>query len=202
MGEGDLAGAAEILDSADVSNAPAEVRAQFRFTMFSLGWRTRGKQDRMVGALDSIKHDPDAPSALREVAELMLDANPARRPAQSLPAIAHRLQAVAATMANQRLTFYSAISLHDSAVAYLNAGEFVRSLEAGSQALDQFGHLAFFQSNSSRRTQQWLSAKQSWETNDIENSSDCPVEETKPLTSQQSWLLWRCCKEIPIELSV
>jgi len=143
MEEGDLAAAAAVLDGVDVSTAPPDVRAQFRHTTFSLGWRT-GERLMMFGALNEIKSDPDTPATLRDIADVLLDASPPGAPMQPLSSIGARLESMAANLASERLTFYSAVALHDSAVAFLNAGDFVRSLDAGSQALDRFSHLTFF----------------------------------------------------------
>jgi DNA-binding SARP family transcriptional activator len=143
MEEGDLESAAQLLDAVDVRSAPPDVRAQFHHTMFSLGWRT-GERDRMVDGLTAIHNDEDAPAALRDIADLLLNASPPGGPVQQLPVIGARLLTMAENLATQRLTFYSAVALHDGAVAFLNAGDYPRCLDAGSRALDRFSRLAFF----------------------------------------------------------
>jgi len=141
--EGELAEASALLNGIDVTDASAEVRAVFRHTMLSLGWRT-GNREQMFRALEDIDADAETPPVIREMAELMLAASPFASPLKPLAVLAQRLRDMADTMANENLTFYSAVALHNSAIAYLNAGNFRAALEVGSEALERFSHLTFF----------------------------------------------------------
>jgi DNA-binding SARP family transcriptional activator len=143
MEDGDLVGAAALLDSSDVSCAPPDVRAIFRHTSLSLGWRL-GDRKRMREDLDAIDTDTETPPILKEIARVLLDASPFVAAPAPLPAVAKRLREMAAAMAAEKLTLYSAIALHDSTLAYLNAGDLDKALEVGSEALERFGSLTFF----------------------------------------------------------
>lgn len=141
--EGDLSNATLLLNGVDISQVPPDVRAVLRHTMVLLAWRS-GDREQMFRALEDIEGDAETPSVLREMAEVMLDASPLTSPPKGLLAIARRLRDMANTMAVERLTFYSAVALHDSAIAYLHAGDFRTALEVGAEALERFSRLTFF----------------------------------------------------------
>ncbi len=143
MESGELSEAAAVLEGVDVSKSSADVRAVFRHTQFWLGWRT-GRRELMSKSLEEIRGDETTPPVLREIADVLVEGSYVGLPQASLPVLANRLQRMAETMSAERLTFYSAIGLHDSLIAYLNAGEYVAGLEVGSQALEQFARLGFF----------------------------------------------------------
>jgi DNA-binding SARP family transcriptional activator len=145
MEQGEVERAEEVLALVDLAGSGAEARAVFRHTQVSLGWRT-GNRKLMFDALTQIHLDEETPAVIRDIAEVLLDASPIGVERADLPDLARRLRRMAATMANQQLMFYSAIGLHDAAVAYANAGEFWSALQVGSEALDTFAKLSFFAS--------------------------------------------------------
>ena len=143
MADGNLAGAAVLLNSSDVRSAAPDVRAVFRHTSLSLGWRL-GDQQRMLRDLNAINVDEETPSILKDIARVLLDASPFVTAPTPLPALGKRLSEMADAMATEKLTLYSAIALHDSTLAYLSAGELDKALEVGAQALERFANLTFF----------------------------------------------------------
>ena len=144
MERGELAAATQVLGAVDdISTSPADIRAVFRHMEVSLGWRT-GNVELMYQALKEIDGDPETPSVFRDIADVLLDASPISASPASLSELGQRLHRMAGKMAAERLTYYSAIGLHDSAIAFLNAGDFVRALQTGSEALERFSSLTFF----------------------------------------------------------
>ena len=127
---GDVTGAEEILDGVDLSNSPPEVRAIFRQTQMTIGWRTWQRR-RTFDVLADIQGDPEMPQVLQDIAAVFLDASPMAQKPGPLPDIAKRFQLMASRMVDQGLTYYSAIALHDCAVSFLNAGAYSDALDAG-----------------------------------------------------------------------
>jgi LuxR family maltose regulon positive regulatory protein len=140
---GDLAGADKLLSGADVSKSPPEVRAIFRQTELTLAWRT-GNAARMLEVLADIQGDPKMPQVLQDIAAVFVDASPMAKQPGPLPDIGKRFRKMAASMIRQGLTYYSAVALHDGAVAFLNAGAYGDALDCGAQAIERFAKLPYF----------------------------------------------------------
>src|SRR4029079_702013 len=131
-----------VLDGVDLSSSPPEVRAIFRQTELTIGWRT-GNAARTLEVLADIQSDDEMPKVLQDIAEVFVDASSMATKPGALPALGKRFLAMAAQMVREGLTYYSAIALHDSAVSFLNAGMYSEALDSGAQALRQFERLPY-----------------------------------------------------------
>jgi ATP/maltotriose-dependent transcriptional regulator MalT/DNA-binding SARP family transcriptional activator len=135
--------ASVLLERVDISRADREVRAAIRQTKLSLGWRS-ANPDLLFDTLAQIDRDEETPQVLRDIAGIYVDASTlVARPAP-LPVLARRLQEMADNQRNDGHRYYAAISLHNAAVASLNAGDYGKVAELGAAAIAEFGCLPFF----------------------------------------------------------
>jgi DNA-binding SARP family transcriptional activator len=142
LDEGDFVSAGAILEGIDVSAEPPAVRAVFRHTRLSLGWR-QGDSEALFATLREIEEDTETPALLREIAQVFVDASPLSATPVTLPALSQRLQRMADRQARAGHTYHAAISLHNAAIAELNAGRYQEAIRIGHKALAAFDVLAF-----------------------------------------------------------
>jgi DNA-binding SARP family transcriptional activator/tetratricopeptide (TPR) repeat protein len=140
--DGDLERARHVLEGVDLQGSDAEVRSVFRHAQLSIGWRS-GDRDAMFAALEAIRADPETPPIMLEIAQIFVDASPLAIRRASLPALGHRLGAMAERQSQAGLKFYSAISLHNAAVAYLNSADLRSAVRLSELALAAFDELPF-----------------------------------------------------------
>jgi DNA-binding SARP family transcriptional activator len=138
--DGDVVAAAAMLAGVDVSAEPPAVRAVFRHTQLSLGWRSRDSEA-VFATLREIQADEETPLPLREIAQVFVDASPLSPTPVSFPALSQRLQRMAERQARAGHSYYAAISLHNAAIAEMNAGRFQEAMRVASLALDAFDSL-------------------------------------------------------------
>jgi DNA-binding SARP family transcriptional activator len=139
--DGDVVAASAMLAGVDVSAEPPAVRAVFRHTQLSLGWRSRDSEA-VFATLREIQADEETPLPLREIAQVFVDASPLSPTPVSFPALSQRLQRMAERQAQAGHSYYAAISLHNAAIAEMNAGRFQEAMRVASLALDAFDSLA------------------------------------------------------------
>jgi DNA-binding SARP family transcriptional activator len=140
--DGDVSSAATILEGIDVSGQPPAARAVFRHTKLSLGWRSRDSAG-LFATLREIEEDKETPPLLREIAQVFVDASPLSPTPVTFPTLSQRLQRMADRQARAGHSYYAAISLHNAAIAELNAGRFREAIRLGRDALTAFDRLAF-----------------------------------------------------------
>ena len=140
---GDLETAAATLDGMDVSASAPDVRAVFRHTRLSLGWRT-GDRDLMFDTLREIQEDSETPPVLRDIFQIFVDASPLSPTPIPYPTLAARLERMAKTQREAGHTYYAAISLHNAAIASIAAGRFADGSRLGLEALAVFDLLPHF----------------------------------------------------------
>jgi hypothetical protein len=136
--DGDLAGADALLTNVDVSKSPPDVRAVFRHTKLSLGWRT-GDRDSLFATLAEIQADGDAPQILSDIFQIFLDTSVE----SSVPfaVLARRMERMAERQAATGHSYFAAISLHNAALTMLAAGKFTEAQELAKAALVAFDQL-------------------------------------------------------------
>jgi DNA-binding SARP family transcriptional activator len=140
--DGDFASATQLLGAVDLARSPAEVRAVFRHARLYLGWRA-GDRDLMYTTLREIQGDPQTPGIMRDISQNFIDASPLAPVRVSLPTLAERLSHMAHRQRQAGHQFFAAISLHNAAVAYMNAGDFEAGVQTGRDALEAFERLPF-----------------------------------------------------------
>ncbi|HUG46818.1 MAG TPA: hypothetical protein VMP67_00215, partial [Candidatus Limnocylindria bacterium] len=133
--DGDVAAAAEILSGMDVSLEPPAVRAVFRHTQLSLGWRSRDSEA-VFATLREIEEDEETPPLLRDIAQVFVDASPLSPTPVTFPALSQRLQRMASRQAESGHTYHAAISLHNAAIAELNAARYREAIRVATLALE------------------------------------------------------------------
>ena len=138
---GDLGGGAELLN-VDVSTAPPDVRAVFRHTKLSLGWRT-GDRDLMFATLHEIESDAETPPVMRDIFQIFVDASPLSPTPVPYATLAARMERMARTQRDAGHTYYAAISLHNAAIAFVAAGRAKDGVRLAEQALAAFDQLTF-----------------------------------------------------------
>ncbi len=143
ISDGSFRAAADLLSSVEIDDSSPEVRATFRHARLTLGWRT-GNRDLMFEVLDEILGDPETPAILGDIAQVFVDASPMAAEPVPLPLLARRLSNMALAQSDAGHYFYSAISLHNAAVAYFNAAEYQQAVRTAGDALATFGRLSFF----------------------------------------------------------
>ncbi len=142
LGEGEVEAARRLLLDRDVAAYPADVRAAVRQTALSLSWRI-GDGALLSKTLAEIEADEETPHFLLDIARIFVDSSQlADRPAP-LPELARRLRLMAQKQAQVGHHFYSAISEHNAAVAYLNSADYVAGIAAAEAALRAFARLTF-----------------------------------------------------------
>ena len=127
----------------DVSASAPDVRAVFRHTRLSLGWRT-GNRDLMFDTLREIQEDSETPPVLRDIFQIFVDASPLSPTPIPYPVLAARLERMAKTQREAGHTYYAAISLHNAAIASIAAGRFADGSRLGLEALAVFDLLPHF----------------------------------------------------------
>ena len=140
--DGDLVGASDLLRDIDPSSAAKEARAVFRFAKLSLGWRLADR-DLLIAALDEIECDPETPTVLADIAQVYRDSrsdSPTRPP---YPILVRRLETMAQSQQTAGHGHYSAISLHNAAIAQHIAGDSTRAIRLAERALDAFDLLSY-----------------------------------------------------------
>ena len=140
---GDLEGGAALLRGVDVASSAPDVRAVFRHTKLSLGWRT-GDRDLMFDTLRDILADPETPAVMRDISQIFVDASPLSPTPIPYATLADRLEAMARTQREAGHTYYAAISLHNAALTQLAAGRLAGAKRLGSDALSVFEALPHF----------------------------------------------------------
>lgn len=140
--EGDLVGAGLLLGGITLSDAPADVRAVFRYSKLSLGWRT-GDREFLFATLDEIRSDAGTPSVLRDIAQVFVDASPLSLVSVSYPSLVRRLEGMARTQLDSGHGYYAAISLHNAAIVELVVGHPGEAIQIGERALQAFDNLSF-----------------------------------------------------------
>ncbi len=140
--EGDLAGAGALLADVDVTNSPPDVRAVFRYSKLSLGWRL-GDRSILFKTLEEIRSDGQTPAIFRDIAQVFLDASPFAPSPISVPSLVQRLVAMSRSQLAGGHSYYAAISLHNAAIAELVAGHASEAIRLGERALDQYDQLSF-----------------------------------------------------------
>ena len=140
--EGDLIGAAHLLDGVEVAEAPADVRAVFRYSKLSLGWRT-GDRELLFQTLAQIRSDPDTPRVLGDIAQIFVDASPLSPVSVSYPSLVRRLEGMFQSQLQAGHTYYAAISLHNAAIVELVVGHPAEAVRIGERALHAFDQLSF-----------------------------------------------------------
>ena len=93
--------------------------------------------------LREIDSDPETPQGLRDIAQVFIDASETATPSVTLTSLGRRLIAMAGRQEALGHSFHAAISLHNAAVAYLNAADYRSCLSAGHEALAMFDRLNF-----------------------------------------------------------
>lgn len=142
MEEGGLAAASDLMAGTDLAGASPEVRAVFRQTGMSLAWR-RGDRDQFMSALHEIEADPDTPPILRDISRIYTDSNVLSQVPATFPALAHRLEGMAASHSSAGHHYYAAIALHNATVAHIAAGRYANALSTAEHALETFNGLPF-----------------------------------------------------------
>ena len=140
---GDLEGGATLLRGVDVAASAPDVRAVFRHTKLSLGWRT-GDRDLMFDTLRDIHADPETPAVMREISQIFVDASPLSPTPIPYATLATRLEGMARSQREAGHTYYAAISLHNAALTLLAAGRLGEATRLGSEALSVFDALPHF----------------------------------------------------------
>jgi DNA-binding SARP family transcriptional activator len=140
--DGDVASAAALLDGVDVSTESPAVRAVFRHTQLSLGWRSRDGEA-VFATLREIERDTETPPLLREIAQVFVDASPLSPKPVTFLALSQRLQRMAERQAASGHTYHAAISLHNAAIAELNAARYSDAIRVATLALEAFEKLPF-----------------------------------------------------------
>ena len=140
--DGELDRARQILMGLDLTSCDADVRSVVRHAQLTVGWRS-GNRDDMFAALEEIRADPETPRIMLEIAQVFVDASPLAVRRSSLPALGHRLAAMAERQSQAGLKFYAAISLHNAAVAYLKSADLKSALRLSDLALAAFDELPF-----------------------------------------------------------
>ena len=140
--DGDLVGAERLLVALDLAGSTPDVRAVVRQTKLTLGWRT-GDNDLLTATLRDMQQDTETPPILRDIAQVFIDASSMSGDPAPLPILAGRLLAMSSTQESAGYDFYSAISLHNASVAFLNCGEYYPALAAASDALAAFDRLSY-----------------------------------------------------------
>ena len=143
--EARLEEAEDLLNEVQLRGAPADVRAAFRQTRLSLGWRS-GNSDTLYETLSEISADPETPSSLRDIAGIYIDASSMVGQPAPLPSLAARLVTMARNQLAEGHSYHAAISLHNAAVASLNAGDYEAAVLLGEEAVTVFQDLPFFAS--------------------------------------------------------
>ena len=143
--DGDLEGAAGLLDGVDVSESPPDVRAVFRHARLGLCWRT-GDSDRMFSTLTEIQADAQTPQILRDISQVFIEASSLVSEPVPLPALARRLRSMAVAQKAVGHSFYAAVSLHNAAVASMMAGQYAAAVRDGDAALAAFRLVPFYAS--------------------------------------------------------
>jgi DNA-binding SARP family transcriptional activator len=139
---GDLAGAERLLTALDLDSLPPAQRAVVRQTTLTLGWRT-GDQELLYRTLQSIDNDPDTPRILRDIAQVFLDSSELANPPATLADLGRRLMEMAVRQRQSNHYFYAAVSSHNAAIAFLNAGRYDDCMRAATDALATFDRLNF-----------------------------------------------------------
>ena len=142
MDEGNVVEAERLLLGIDLSSSAADVKAVVRQTTLSLGWRV-GDNDLLFRTLRDIDADPETPQSLRDIAQVFIDASELSAPPATLSDLGRRLVAMSGSQEALGHSFHAAISLHNAAVAYLNAADYRGCLSAGHDALAMFDSLNF-----------------------------------------------------------
>ncbi|CAN5751469.1 BTAD domain-containing putative transcriptional regulator [soil metagenome] len=140
--DGDVASAAAMLEEVDLSAESPAVRAVFRHTQLSLGWRSRDGEA-VFATLREIEHDVETPPLLREIAEVFVDASPLSSRPVTFLALSQRLQRMAERQTASGHTYHAAISLHNAAIAELNAARYTDAIRVATLALEAFDGLVF-----------------------------------------------------------
>lgn len=135
--EGDLVGAAQILGSVDLAAQEPNVRAVIRHTLLSLGWRS-GDSQAIVGTLKDILADDETPPLMRDIAQVFLDSSPHSDSPASLAELSARLQRMAKSQGAAGYDYYAAISLHNSSICALFAGQVHSAMELAGLAIAAF----------------------------------------------------------------
>lgn len=138
--EGDLVGAAHVLDGTDISHSVADVRAVHRHARLSLGWRT-ANHEHMFATLREIEADTETPPVLRDIASVFVDASPMSPIPARYTDLATRLEEMSVRQAVEGHPFYAAISLHNAAIAMAAAGRPSRAVALASHALQAFDNM-------------------------------------------------------------
>ena len=140
---GNPAAAARLLSGIDISNSPADVRAVFRQTWFSIAWRT-GERDLIKSTTSELLSDPETPRTNRAFAEIIVDSGTIwPEEARPVPHLGQRLLDLADFARSAGHWFYSGISMHNASIAFLNAADYHRAIGAGEAAIETFGRLGF-----------------------------------------------------------
>lgn len=140
--EGHLSGAEALLTGVDVTESPPDVRAVFRYSKLSLGWRL-GDRSLLFQTLEEIRSDRQTPVILRDIAQVFLDASPLAPSPISVPSLVQRLVGMSRSQLAGGHGYYAAISLHNAAIAELVAGHAAEAIRLGQRALDQYDQLSF-----------------------------------------------------------
>ena len=140
--EGDLVGAANLLQDVDPAGTTKEARAVFRNAKLSLGWRLADR-DFLIATLDEIQSDPETPAVLADIAQVYLDSRSDSPTRQPYPSLVRRLESMAQSQQLAGHGYYSAISLHNAAIAQLIAGDSSRAIRLAERALEAYDYLSY-----------------------------------------------------------
>ena len=134
---GELGRAAQVLASADATDATPEVRAVFRHAKLSLGWRT-GDRDLMRAALAESHTDSETPPILRDIFGFWADASSVSPLTHTYSSLIAKLEKMAADQTEAGYRYFSAISRHNAAVMSAGAGGFREAIRLANDAIANF----------------------------------------------------------------
>ena len=138
--QGDLKAATELLENADISSSPPDVRAVVRHTMLALGWRS-GDREMLFETLRAVQQDAEAPQVLADIFQIYLDASPLAASPVPYSALAERMEKMSRSQHRSGQTYYAAISLHNAAQTMIAAGRYDQSIRLGEDALAAFDEI-------------------------------------------------------------
>ncbi|MGI8928123.1 MAG: hypothetical protein ACR2H0_01475 [Candidatus Limnocylindrales bacterium] len=140
--DGDLVGAGALLSGVDLTNAPPDVRAVFRYSKLSLGWRL-GDRSLLFQTLEEIRSDLQTPKVFADIAQVFLDASHLSSVQLSYPGLVRRLENMAKSQLVSGHAYYAAISLHNAAIAESVAGNPADAIRLCENALETFDRLSY-----------------------------------------------------------